>query len=107
MLQPAESDPLLMPTTPPSHIYSSTRLLPPAALLCPCARSRVSVGFVVALDYRDPYLSPFQEFQQFKRHPLVQQHIKGGTCLQYGARTLNEGGLQLTACVCVCCPVCV
>eukprot|EP00775_Hariotina_reticulata_P005691 gene5691-5929_t len=55
---------------------------------------RVSVGFVVALDYSNPYLSPYQEFQRFKAHPLVQQHISGGSCLQYGARTLNEGGLQ-------------
>jgi electron-transferring-flavoprotein dehydrogenase len=49
------------------------------------------LGFVVALDYANPYLSPYQEFQNFKRHPFVQQHIQGGTCLQYGARTLNEG----------------
>jgi len=53
---------------------------------------RVSLGFVVALDYTNPYMSPYQEFQNFKRHPLVQEHIKGGNCLQYGARTLNEGG---------------
>lgn len=53
---------------------------------------RVSLGFVVALDYTNPYMSPYQEFQKFKLHPLVQEHIKGGTCLQYGARTLNEGG---------------
>lgn len=46
----------------------------------------------MALDYTNPYMSPFQEFQNFKRHPLVQEHIQGGTCLQYGARTLNEGG---------------
>lgn len=52
---------------------------------------RVSIGYVVALDYTNPYLSPFQEFQNYKRHPLVHEHIKGGTCLQYGARTLNEG----------------
>lgn len=52
----------------------------------------MSLGFVVALDYTNPYMSPFQEFQNFKRHPLVQEHIQGGTCLQYGARTLNEGG---------------
>jgi hypothetical protein len=51
----------------------------------------VSLGFVVALDHANPYMSPYQEFQNFKRHPLVQQHIKDGTCLQYGARTLNEG----------------
>jgi electron-transferring-flavoprotein dehydrogenase len=51
----------------------------------------VSLGLVVALDYANPHLSPYQEFQQFKRHPLVAATIQGGTCLQYGARTLNEG----------------
>jgi electron-transferring-flavoprotein dehydrogenase len=49
---------------------------------------------VVALDYRDPYLSPYQEFQQWKRHPKVAALLEGGTVLQYGARALNEGGLQ-------------
>lgn len=49
---------------------------------------------MVALDYRNPYLSPYQEFQRFKTHPYVAKLLEGGTCLQYGARTLNEGGLQ-------------
>jgi electron-transferring-flavoprotein dehydrogenase len=47
----------------------------------------------VALDYRNPYLSPYQEFQRFKSHPFVQRLLQGGTCLQYGARALNEGGI--------------
>lgn len=55
---------------------------------------RVSLGLVVGLDYANPSLSPYQEFQAFKRHPLVAATIVGGTCLQYGARSLNEGGLQ-------------
>jgi electron-transferring-flavoprotein dehydrogenase len=50
--------------------------------------------FVVGLDYRNPYLSPYQEFQRWKQHPLIRQLLEGGTCLQYGARTLNEGGQQ-------------
>ncbi|KAL4450143.1 hypothetical protein ABPG77_010812 [Micractinium sp. CCAP 211/92] len=58
------------------------------------ADNRVALGLVVALDYADPYLSPFQEFQQWKRHPLVARLLEGGQCLQYGARTLNEGGWQ-------------
>eukprot|EP00898_Chlorokybus_atmophyticus_P008748 jgi/Chlat1/8875/Chrsp92S08190 len=57
-------------------------------------RSRVSLGYVVALDYRNPYLSPFEEFQRWKTHPYIRQVLEGGTCLQYGARTLNEGGMQ-------------
>ena len=49
---------------------------------------------VVALDYRDPYLSPFQDFQRWKAHPRIRRLLAGGTCMQYGARALNEGGLQ-------------
>lgn len=56
--------------------------------------SRVAIGFVVALDYENPYLSPFQEFQRYKAHPSVRPLLEGGEVLQYGARTLNEGGLQ-------------
>ena len=55
---------------------------------------RVAVGYVVALDYKNPYLSPYWEFQRFKTHPLVRRVLEGGSVLQYGARTLNEGGLQ-------------
>lgn len=54
----------------------------------------VLVGFVVGLSYENPYLSPYQEFQRFKHHPMVSKHLEGGTCVQYGARTLNEGGYQ-------------
>lgn len=52
----------------------------------------VLVGFVVGLDYANPNLSPYQEFQRWKHHPAVAQHLEGGTCIQYGARALNEGG---------------
>lgn len=55
---------------------------------------RVSLGLVVAMDYSNPRLSPYQEFQQFKRHPKVAKLLEGGTCVQYGARTLVEGGTQ-------------
>lgn len=54
----------------------------------------VAVGFVVGLDYSNPYLSPFQEFQRFKTHPNVRPIFEGGTRIAYGARALNEGGLQ-------------
>jgi electron-transferring-flavoprotein dehydrogenase len=58
------------------------------------SENRVSVGYIVALDYRNPYMSPYQEFQRFKAHPKIRAVLEGGTVLQYGARTLNEGGLQ-------------
>ncbi|HUB50512.1 MAG TPA: NAD(P)/FAD-dependent oxidoreductase, partial [Acetobacteraceae bacterium] len=54
----------------------------------------VSYGFVVGLDYRNPWLSPFEEMQRFKTHPTVRSHFEGGRRISYGARALNEGGLQ-------------
>jgi electron-transferring-flavoprotein dehydrogenase len=54
----------------------------------------VSVGFVVHLNYANPYLSPFDEFQRFKTHPLVRETFAGGKRIGYGARALTEGGLQ-------------
>jgi len=52
----------------------------------------VLVGLVVGLDYENPYLNPYQEFQRWKTHPEIAKHLQGGTCLSYGARVLNEGG---------------
>ena len=54
----------------------------------------VSIGFVVGLDYENPYLSPFQEFQRFKTHPEIRKYLEGGKRISYGARALAEGGLQ-------------
>jgi len=54
----------------------------------------VSVGFVVHLNYKNPYLSPFEEFQRFKTHPLVRATFEGGKRIAYGARALTEGGYQ-------------
>ncbi len=54
----------------------------------------VSYGFVVGLDYRNPYLSPFEEMQRFKTHPDIRGHFEGGRRISYGSRALNEGGLQ-------------
>ena len=54
----------------------------------------VSVGFVVHLNYENPYLSPFEEFQRFKTHPLVRGTFEEGKRLGYGARALTEGGWQ-------------
>jgi electron-transferring-flavoprotein dehydrogenase len=54
----------------------------------------VSVGFVVHLNYANPYLNPFEEFQRFKTHPLVRATFAGGKRLAYGARAITEGGYQ-------------
>jgi electron-transferring-flavoprotein dehydrogenase len=54
----------------------------------------VSVGFVVHLNYENPWLSPFDEFQRFKTHPLVRDTFAGGKRLAYGARAITEGGYQ-------------
>ena len=54
----------------------------------------VSVGFVLHLNYTNPYLSPFEEFQRFKTHPLVRDTFAGAKRLAYGARALTEGGFQ-------------
>uniref|UniRef100_A0A4X2L2T8 Electron transfer flavoprotein-ubiquinone oxidoreductase n=2 Tax=Vombatus ursinus TaxID=29139 RepID=A0A4X2L2T8_VOMUR len=54
----------------------------------------VALGFVVGLDYQNPYLSPFREFQRWKHHPSIQPTLEGGKRIAYGARALNEGGLQ-------------
>ncbi|GAB2217900.1 hypothetical protein Droror1_Dr00001114 [Drosera rotundifolia] len=54
----------------------------------------VSIGLVVALNYQNPYLNPYEEFQKLKHHPAIKSMLEGGNVLQYGARTLNEGGFQ-------------
>lgn len=56
--------------------------------------NQVAVGFVVGLDYENPYLSPYQEFQRFKHHPAIRPTFEGGRRIEYGARALNEGGFQ-------------
>jgi electron-transferring-flavoprotein dehydrogenase len=54
----------------------------------------VSVGFVVHLNYENPYLSPYEEFQRFKTHPAIRETLEGGRRIAYGARALTEGGWQ-------------
>ena len=56
--------------------------------------NKVAVGFVVHLNYDDPYLSPFDEFQRFKTHPSIRPVFEGGKRLGYGARAITEGGYQ-------------
>ena len=54
---------------------------------------KVAVGFVLGLDYRNPWLSPFEEFQRFKTHPAIRTHLEGGKRIGYGARAITAGGL--------------
>lgn len=54
----------------------------------------VAVGLVVGLDYQNPWISPYQEFQKMKHHPFYEDVLKGGKCISYAARALNEGGYQ-------------
>ena len=54
----------------------------------------VSLGLVVSLDYSNPWLSPYQEFQKLKKHPTFRKVLEGGKCISYGARALVEGGFQ-------------
>jgi electron-transferring-flavoprotein dehydrogenase len=56
--------------------------------------NQVACGFVVGLDYQNPHLSPYDEFQRFKHHPKIQPLFEGGRRVAYGARALNEGGYQ-------------
>ncbi len=56
--------------------------------------NQVAVGFVIGLDYANPHLSPFEEFQRFKTHPAIRPTFEGGRRIAYGARALNEGGFQ-------------
>ena len=58
------------------------------------ANSQVSIGFVTALDYANPYVYPFEEFQRWKTHPAIKAILEGGKRVSYGARAINEGGWQ-------------
>ena len=55
---------------------------------------QVFLGYVIGLDYKNPYLSPFDEFQRFKTHPSIKKYLEGGKRIAYGARALIEGGIQ-------------
>jgi electron-transferring-flavoprotein dehydrogenase len=56
--------------------------------------NQISVGYVIGLDYQNPHLSPFDEFQRFKTHPKIKPFFEGGRRIAYGARAINEGGFQ-------------
>lgn len=56
--------------------------------------NQISIGFVIHLNYQNPHVSPFDEFQRFKHHPVIKQYLEGGRRVSYGARAITEGGLQ-------------
>ncbi len=58
------------------------------------ANGQVALGFVTALDYKNPWVSPYQEFQRWKQHPAIREMLEGGKRVAYGARAINEGGWQ-------------
>jgi electron-transferring-flavoprotein dehydrogenase len=58
------------------------------------ADGQVALGFVTALDYENPWVSPYQEFQRWKQHPAIREYLEGGKRVAYGARAINEGGWQ-------------
>ncbi|MGI9260938.1 MAG: electron transfer flavoprotein-ubiquinone oxidoreductase, partial [Woeseiaceae bacterium] len=58
------------------------------------ANNQVFAGLIVALNYKNPYLEPFQEFQRWKLHPKISRYLEGGKRIAYGARAVNKGGLQ-------------
>jgi electron-transferring-flavoprotein dehydrogenase len=55
---------------------------------------QLAIGYIVGLDYKNPYLSPFEEFQRFKTHPAIRPFLEGGRRIAYGARAIAAGGLQ-------------
>ena len=58
------------------------------------ANHKVFAGFIIALSYQNPHLSPFDEFQRWKLHPKIRMYLEGGSRIAYGARAVNKGGLQ-------------
>ncbi len=58
------------------------------------ANNQVFLGLIIALDYSNPHLAPFEEFQRWKLHPKIRQYLEGGKRISYGARAVNKGGLQ-------------
>jgi electron-transferring-flavoprotein dehydrogenase len=58
------------------------------------ANNQVALGFVTSLDYKNPHVYPFEEFQRWKQHPAIRCYLEGGRRVSYGARVINEGGWQ-------------
>ena len=64
------------------------------SFLYSCGDNTIALGYIVGLDYRNPYQDPFQDLQKFKTHYSVKKILEGGKLIEYGARTMTEGGLQ-------------
>ncbi|MEK9726385.1 MAG: NAD(P)/FAD-dependent oxidoreductase, partial [Rhodospirillaceae bacterium] len=62
--------------------------------VCHQENNQIAIGFVTTLDYENPHLSPYDEMQRFKTHPAIRPMLEGGRRVAYGARAINEGGLQ-------------
>ena len=58
------------------------------------ANGQVAIGFVTWLNYRNPWVSPYEEFQRWKQHPAIREYLEGGKRVAYGARVINDGGWQ-------------
>jgi electron-transferring-flavoprotein dehydrogenase len=58
------------------------------------ANNKVFAGFIIALNYKNPHLAPFEEFQRWKLHPKIRRYLEGGKRIAYGARAVNKGGMQ-------------
>lgn len=67
---------------------------PGGSFLYHLENNQVVVGLIVDLAYSNPYLSPFDEFQRYKHHPVIKQHLEGGKRVAYGARAISKGGLN-------------
>jgi electron-transferring-flavoprotein dehydrogenase len=90
-VEPAKSQPGLVIHTIGWPLDSATY---GGSFLYHLSNNQVAVGFVIGLDYRNPHLNPFEEFQRFKTHAAIRAVFEGGRRVAYGARALSEGGLQ-------------
>ncbi|PWC31867.1 electron transfer flavoprotein-ubiquinone oxidoreductase [Azospirillum sp. TSO22-1] len=90
-IDPAKANPGLIEHT---IGWPMTRKTYGGSFLYHLADNLVSVGFVIGLDYDNPHLSPFEEFQRYKTHPAIRPTFEGGRRIAYGARALSEGGFQ-------------
>jgi electron-transferring-flavoprotein dehydrogenase len=90
-VEPAKSQPGLVVHTVGWPLDTATY---GGSFLYHLAGNQVAVGYVVGLDYHNPYLNPFEEFQRFKTHPAIRPTFEGGRRIAYGARALCEGGFQ-------------
>ncbi len=90
-IEPAKHKPGLVTHTMGWPLDSSTG---GGSFMYHAENNQVAIGFVLHLNYKNPYLSPFDEFQRFKHHPAIKPTLEGGRRISYGARAITEGGFQ-------------